>query len=266
MKAASGPTYTRAVGTAAFFDLDRTLLRRSSALALAGSFRERGLIGRSQLAKAAAWQLLFVARGASAEAVRKGSEDGMMVLRGFRVSELQALVAEAMEPVLKPLVYRDPLELVRQHRARGEPVYIVSATLQEIVAELARELGFDGALGSTCEIVDGVYTGKVLRPCHGAGKAAAVRELAEREGIDLGGSTAYSDSHTDLPFLEVVGHPVAVNPDKELRRTAEGRGWPIERFAELAFPGVRRLRRALMGIPLALGAGAAVWAVRRRAA
>ncbi|MDQ3161221.1 MAG: haloacid dehalogenase-like hydrolase, partial [Actinomycetota bacterium] len=137
---------------AAFFDLDRTLLRRSSALALAGSFRERGLIGRGQLAKAAAWQLLFAARGASAETVRKASEDGMMILNGFRVSELQELVADAMEPVLKPLVYRDPLQLVQHHRDRDEPVYIVSATLQEIVDELARELGFDGALGTTCEI------------------------------------------------------------------------------------------------------------------
>jgi HAD superfamily hydrolase (TIGR01490 family) len=223
------------------------------------------LIGRGQLAKAAAWQLLFVARGASAEAVRKGSEDGMMILKGFHVTELQALVSEAMEPVLKPLVYRDPLQLVQQHRDRGEPVYIVSATLQEIVGELARELGFDGALGSTCEIVDGVYTGQVLRPCHGARKAAAVRELAEREGIDLGGSTAYSDSHTDLPFLEVVGNAVAVNPDKELRRIAEERGWPVRWFSELAYGapekwGVRRLQPALLGIPLALGAGAAIWA------
>lgn len=252
---------------AAFFDLDRTLLRRSSALALAGSFRERGLIGRGQLAKAAAWQLLFAARGASAEVVRKASEDGMMILKGFRVDELRSLVADAMEPVLKPLVYSEPLELARRHRERSEPVYIVSATLQEIVEELARELGFDGALGSTCEIVDGVYTGRSLRPCHGESKAAALRELAAREGIDLDRSIAYSDSHTDLPFLEAVGRPVAVNPDRELRRVAEERGWPVLEFSELAYPGAaRNLVPALYGIPLVLGAGAAVWASRRRAA
>lgn len=252
---------------AAFFDLDRTLLRRSSALALAGSFRERGLIGRGQLAKAAAWQLLFAARGASAEAVRRASEDGMLILSGLRVAELQALVAEAMEPVLKPLVYSDPLELVRSHRDRDEPIYIVSATLQEIVDELARELGFDGALGSTCEIVDGTYTGRSLRACHGPGKAAALRELAARQGIDLARSTAYSDSHTDLPFLEAVGHPVAVNPDRELCRLARERGWPVLEFSELAYPAaVRSLKPALYGLPLVLGAGAAVWAARRRAA
>ena len=257
--------------SAAFFDLDRTLLRRSSALALAGSFREHGVIGRSQLAKAAAWQLLFVARGVSAEAVRKASEDGMIILEGFRVDDLRTLVAEAMEPVLKPLVYSDPLALVQSHKERGEPVYIVSATLQEIVEELARELGFDGALGSTCEIENGVYTGVSLRACHGEGKAAAVRQLAAAEGIDLAASTAYSDSHTDLPFLEAVGEAVVVNPDRKLRRIAEERDWPVLEFSELAFAADRRpalvaLRPALVGIPLALGAGAAVWAARRRAA
>lgn len=249
--------------TAAFFDLDRTLLRRSSALALAGSFRERGVIGRGQLAKAAAWQLLFVARGASAETVRRASEDGLMILKGFAVDDLRSLVAEAMEPVLKPLVYRDPLQLVDRHRARGEPVYIVSATLQEIVEELARELGFDGALGSVCEIVDGVYTGRALRPCHGEAKAAAVRELAAREGLDLAGSTAYSDSHGDRAFLEAVGHPVAVNPDRDLRRLAEERGWPVLAFSELAYPAASRgLRPALLGVPFALGLAVAVWARR----
>jgi HAD superfamily hydrolase (TIGR01490 family) len=251
---------------AAFFDLDRTLLRRSSALALAGSFREHGVIGRGQLAKAAAWQLLFAARGAGAETVRKAAEDGLMILKGFRVDELRELVATAMEPVLKPLVYQEPLHLVSTHRERGEPVYIVSATLQEIVEELARELGFDGAIGSTCEIVDGVYTGRSLRGAHGEGKAEAIRELAAAEGLDLAASTAYSDSHTDLPFLEAVGNPVVVNPDRELRRIALERGWPVLQFGELAYPAVRRLHPALIGLPFVVGAGAAVWAARRRAA
>ena len=251
---------------AAFFDLDRTLLRRSSALALAGAFREHGVIGRGQLAKAAAWQLLFAARGAGAETVRKAAEDGLMILKGFAVDDLRSLVAGAMEPVLKPLVYQEPLDLVHRHRERGEPVYIVSATLQEIVEELARELGFDGAIGSICEVEDGVYTGRSLRPAHGEGKAAAIRELARGKEIDLAASTAYSDSHTDLPFLEAVGNPVAVNPDRELRRLALERGWPVLEFGELAYPGARRVSPALLGIPLVLGAGAAVWAARRRAA
>ena len=254
--------YTRFVQAAAFFDLDRTLLRRSSALALAGAFREHGVIGRGQLAKAAAWQLFFAARGASAETVRKAAEDGLMILKGFAVDDLRALVAGAMEPVLKPLVYQEALELARGHQERGEPIYIVSATLQEIVEEIAQELGFDGAIGSTCEIEDGVYTGRSLRAAHGKGKAAAVRELAEEHGYDLTASTAYSDSHTDLPFLEAVGNPVVVNPDRELRGIAEERDWPVREFGELAYPlGRRVVSPALLGIPLVLGAGAAVLGV-----
>jgi HAD superfamily hydrolase (TIGR01490 family) len=246
---------------AAFFDLDRTLLRRSSVLALAGSFRERGVISRRQLAKSAFWQLLFVLRGASAETVRSAAEDGMMLLRGFTVAEMRELVGGAMETVLRPLVYSEPLELLRQHRERGEPVYVVSATLQEIVEHIAEDLGFDGAIGSTCEVVDGVYTGRSLRAVHGEGKAAAVRELAAVDDIDLTASTAYSDSHTDLPFLEAVGEPVAVNPDRALRRIARERGWRVLEFSGRHVPPARRrLHPALLAIPLALGA---VWAVRR---
>jgi HAD superfamily hydrolase (TIGR01490 family) len=215
---------------AAFFDLDRTLLRRSSALALAGPFRRRGLISRRALARAALWQMLFVARGASGEAVRKAAEEGLGVLRGMTPTELQELVADALEPVLRPLVYREPVELAAGHRDRGEPVYIVSAALQEIVDALARDLGFDGAIGTVAEVADGRYTGRTLHARHAAGKAEAVRELAEREGLDLSVSTAYSDSHTDLPFLEAVGNPVAVNPDRKLRRIAAERGWPVLRF------------------------------------
>ncbi|HEX3807509.1 MAG TPA: HAD family hydrolase [Gaiellaceae bacterium] len=216
---------------AAFFDLDRTVIRRSSVLALAPSFRRYGVISRRDLARSAFWQLLFVLRGASAERVRYASEEGMTVLKGFRVDELQRLVGEAMEPVLRPLVYDEPLRLVQQHRERGERVYIVSATLQEIVEHIADDLGFDGAIGSTCEIVDGVYTGRSLRAAHGEGKARAVRELADADGLDLAASTAYSDSYSDVPFLEAVGHPVAANPDRKLRRIAAERNWPVVHFA-----------------------------------
>jgi HAD superfamily hydrolase (TIGR01490 family) len=228
------------VAAAAFFDLDRTLLRRSSALALAGSFRDRGLISRRQLLHAAAWQLLFVARGASHEAVRSAAEDGLRLLAGYPVDDLRELVADAMEPVLRPLVYAEPLRLVKQHRERGERVYVVSATLQEIVEAIAGDLGFDGALGTVCEVRDGRYTGRAVRALHAEAKAECLREVAGREGLDLAACTAYSDSHTDLPFLEAVGHSVAVNPDRELRRIAADRGWPILEFSRRAYPHARR--------------------------
>jgi HAD superfamily hydrolase (TIGR01490 family) len=219
---------------AAFFDLDRTLIRRSSVLALAPSFRARGLISRLDVLKSVFWQILFVLRGASARRVRAAAEEGMTILEGFTVEDMQHLVGDAMEPVLRPLVYAEPLRLVQQHRERGEKVYVVSATLQEIVEHIADDLGFDGAIGSTCEIVGGVYTGKTLRAAHGEGKARALRELAAAEGLDLTASTAYSDSYSDVPFLEAVGHPVAVNPDRKLRRVARLRGWPTIAFSRRA--------------------------------
>ena len=159
-----------------------------------------------------------------------------MLLRGLRVDELREIVAGAMTPVLKPLVYAEPLGLATAHRERGEPAYIVSAALQEVVDALALEIGFDGALGTVCEVEDGVYTGRPVRSLHGAAKADAVRELAAVRGFDLAASTAYSDSHTDLPFLEAVGSPVAVNTDRALRRIARERGWQVARFSARAFP------------------------------
>ena len=219
---------------AAFFDLDRTILRRSSTLALAPAFRRHGVITRRDVGKAAFWQLLFVVRGASKERVRSASEDGLMLLRGFSPEQMRVLVAEELEPVLKPLVYGEPLRLVAEHRARGEASYIVSAALQEVVEAIATDFGFDGALGTVCEVDGGVYTGRGLRSLHGENKAVAIRELAHDEGLDLAASTAYSDSHTDLPFLEAVGNPVAVNPDRALRRVAAARDWPVLRFSERA--------------------------------
>jgi HAD superfamily hydrolase (TIGR01490 family) len=215
---------------AAFFDLDRTLLRRSSALALAPAFRRQGLISRRQLARAALWQLQFMLRGASAEAVRRAAEDGLHVLRGYTPEQMESLVAGELEHVLRPLVYAESLDLVDLHKGRGEPVYIVSATLQEIVQAIADDLGFDGALGTVCEVVDGAYTGRSIRPLHAENKARCIAELQH----DLAASTAYSDSHTDLPFLEAVGHPVAVNPDRRLRRIASERGWPTIDFGRRA--------------------------------
>ena len=192
------------------------------------------MITRAQVAKAAFWQLLFIARGTSKERVRAASEEGLMLLRGFSPEQMRELVGEALEPVLRPLVYDEPLRLVERHRERGEPSYIVSAALQEVVEAIAVDLGFDGALGTVCEVENGVYTGRGVRSLHGEHKALAVRELADERGYDLAESTAYSDSHTDLPFLEAVGHPIAVNPDRALRRVATERDWPVLRFGARA--------------------------------
>jgi HAD superfamily hydrolase (TIGR01490 family) len=219
-------------GAAAFFDLDRTLLSRSSSLALAGPFRQRGLILRRQLLKAMVAQAFFVRFGAGSARVGQTADSAMSVLKGLRVSEMREITEEAWEPVLRRHVYREAVDLASSHADRGEPVYIVSAALEEVVETIARKLGFTGALASRAEVNDGVYTGRLERRLYGATKAEALEELARANGLDLAASTAYSDSHTDLPFLEAVGHPVAVNPDRGLSRVATARGWPVRRFRE----------------------------------
>jgi HAD superfamily hydrolase (TIGR01490 family) len=221
---------------AAFFDLDRTLISKSSSLALAPPFRKRGLIGRRQLAKAAVAQLLFMRFGAGQARVGQTADSAMSVLRGVPVEVVRDIAAEAWEPVLKPLVYREALDLAEGHETRGERVYIASAALHEVVQEIADRLGFAGAIASRAEVEDGVYTGSLERRLYGRVKADAVRDLASAEGIELDASTAYSDSHSDVPFLEAVGRAVAANPDRELLRLATARGWAIERFHEPAYP------------------------------
>lgn len=221
---------------AAFFDLDRTLLSRSSSLALAGTFHDRGLIGRRQLLKARVAQLLFVRFGAGHARVGQTAERAMEVLKGVPVETLREMIAGALDSVLKPLVYQEALDLAASHRDRGQATFIVSGALQEVVDGLAQELGFDGAIGSRAEVVDGIYTGRLERRLFGSAKVDALEELGEAEGLELAHSTAYSDSHTDLAFLEAVGHPVAVNPDRELRAIARARGWPVHDFRERAFP------------------------------
>lgn len=215
---------------AAFFDLDRTLVSRSSSLALAESFHRRGLIGRRQLLRARLAQRLFVRFGAGHGRSGQTADAAMSVLEGLPVETLREIVEEAWEPVLRPLVYREALERVVEHTARDEPVYVVSGALQEVVDVLARELRLAGALGSCAEVRDGAYTGRLERRLLGQGKAEALAELAAEHDLDLAASTAYSDSCSDLPFLEAVGGPVAVNPDRELRRIALERGWPIRTF------------------------------------
>jgi HAD superfamily hydrolase (TIGR01490 family) len=218
------------VSGAAFFDLDRTLLSRSSSLALAGTFRKRGLIGRPQLAKAALAQLVFARFGAGQARVGRTANSAMTILQGLSVEVMHEIVEEAWEPVLRPLVYREAVDLAAEHTGRGEPVFIVSAALYEVVETIAQKLGLAGALASRAEVDDGVYTGRLERRLYGPEKATALVELTTAEGLELASSTAYSDSHSDLPFLEAVGHPVVVNPDRALARVARARDWPVRRF------------------------------------
>lgn len=221
---------------AAFFDLDRTLISRSSSLSLAPAFHARGLLQRRDRVKAGLAQLIFVRYGAGMSRVGQTADTAMAFLRGVPVDTMREIVAEAVDTAFRPHVYADALTLVERHRDDGERAFVVSAALQEVVDVLVADLGFDGGLGSTAEVEDGAYTGRLVRRLDGPEKAKAVTALAEHDGIDLGASTAYSDSASDVPFLELVGRPVAVNPDRALRRVADERGWRVLRFRTKAFP------------------------------
>ncbi|HKG65948.1 MAG TPA: HAD-IB family hydrolase, partial [Solirubrobacteraceae bacterium] len=174
-----------------------------------------------------------------------------------RVRDLQRLSGPVLAGVL-PRLYPRMLELAYEHQDAGRPILICTAAAQEMAELLAIVLTFDGAVGSVAEVIDGVYTGREGGPFnYREGKAQAIRELAEREGIDLAASYAYSDSESDLPMLRTVGHPVAVNPDKELARVAREEGWEIMRFERLG----RKLRIAAAAT--AVGAAAAVTVASR---
>jgi HAD superfamily hydrolase (TIGR01490 family) len=221
---------------AAFFDLDRTLISRSSSLSLAPAFHRRGLLGRRDRTKAVLAQLVFMRYGAGTSRVGQTAESAMAFLKGVPVETMREIVGDSMDTAFKPHVYRDALDLVARHRERGEKSFVVSAALQEIVDALVAELGLDGGRGSTAEVENGVYTGRLVRRLDGPAKVEVLGELASSEGIELEESTAYSDSAADVPFLEAVGHAVAVNPDRRLRGIAAERGWRVLRFTDKAFP------------------------------
>jgi HAD superfamily hydrolase (TIGR01490 family) len=225
---------------AAFFDLDRTLMAGSSAFQFGRVAYRHGLVSRRRLA-ADAWEnLRFRMHGSTDERTDAMRERVAELLDGIRVRDLQRLAPDVLAGVL-PRLYPRMLEIAYGHQDAGRPIFICTAAAQEMAELMAVVLTFDGAVGSVSEVVDGNYTGRPGGPfIYRDGKAAAIRELAARESIDLAASWAYSDSESDLPMLRLVGHPVAVNPDAALLRVAREEGWEVMRFERLG----RRLRVA----------------------
>jgi HAD superfamily hydrolase (TIGR01490 family) len=247
---------------AAFFDLDRTLIAGSSAFQFGRAAYKAGLVTRRQLATDAWENVLFRLRGstdAGTDALRDRVGE---MLQGVRVRDLQRLAPDVLAGVL-PRVYPQMLQLAYEHQDAGRPIFICTAASQEMAELMAIVLTFDGAVGSVSEVVDGHYTGRAGGPfTYREGKAQAIRELADREGIDLDASWAYTDSESDLPMLRLVGHPVAVNPDTELGRIARAEGWEVLRFERLG----RRLRVAgAATVAAALGGLGSVVLSRRSA-
>ena len=218
---------------AAFFDLDRTLMAGSSAFQFGRAAYKAGLVNRRALARDAWENVLFRLRGSTDAGTDKLRERIGQLLEGVRVRDLQRLAPDVLAGVL-PRLYPRMLAIAYEHQDAGRPIFICTAASQEMAELMAIVLTFDGAVGSVSEVVDGQYTGRPGGPfTYREGKAQAIRELAEREGIDLAESYAYSDSESDLPMLRAVGHPVAVNPDGPLARVARDEGWDVLRFDRL---------------------------------
>lgn len=215
---------------AAFFDLDKTIIARSGPLALGRSFFREGMITRSLMIKSLYTQLMFHLMGADEDKMERMRIEAARLTEGWEVAKIRRIVTEVLEEVISPLIYAEALELIHDHRAAGRLVCIVSSSPTEIVEPLARMLNIHRYIATRPKVVDGRYTGELDFYAYGPHKVAAITRLAQELGIDLQGSYAYSDSATDMPMLELVGNPVAVNPDKELRRLAEKQGWRIETF------------------------------------
>jgi HAD superfamily hydrolase (TIGR01490 family) len=255
---------------AAFFDLDKTVIAKSSTLAFGRPFFQGGLINRRAVLKGAYAQFVFSLAGADADQMERLRNQITAMTTGWDTAVVADIVRETLHETVEPLVYAEAADLIEGHRAAGREIVIVSSSGAEVVGPIGEMLGVDRVVATRMVTSAGRYTGEIDFYAYGENKAAAIREVAAELRCDLADCWAYSDSITDLPMLEVVGHPTAVNPDRALRRVAAERGWPVLTFSRpVALRSRFSAARAPMVTGAAMGVGAAVaglaWYARRRA-
>jgi HAD superfamily hydrolase (TIGR01490 family) len=219
---------------AAFFDLDKTLMAGSSGMEFARVARRRGLISRTQIFRWGRDHFRYRLRGATDEQTNEVLKMARDTLSNVSAREIERMWPEVLAGIL-PRVYPSMLAEIQEHQDAGRRTFIVSAAGHDMVETLAGVLGMDGGVGTRYVVnEEGVYTGRLDgRFVYGPGKVEAMKELADHHGLDLQASWAYSDSASDLPMLEAVGHAVAVNPDSTLARVARQEGWQVMRFDRL---------------------------------
>ncbi|HYN75787.1 MAG TPA: HAD family hydrolase [Candidatus Limnocylindria bacterium] len=258
--------------SAAFFDLDKTIIAKSSTLAFSRPFSRAGLINRRAVLRSAFAQFVYGMNGADHDQLERMREYLSALCTGWDVEQVRGVVAETLHDLIDPLIYAEAAALIEEHHAAGRDVVIVSSSGAEIVEPIGALLGADRVIATRMVVEDGLYTGEIAFYAYGPHKAEAMRDLAATVGYDLEACFAYSDSATDAPMLETVGHPFAVNPDKALRDEALERGWPVLVFAtpvglQRRFPRMGELppKRTATAVALAGAATAGlVWYVRRR--
>ena len=214
---------------AALFDLDKTLLDASSGQLYARYLYRHGQMGRRELATAAWWVVLsnlglLDMKGAIPRLLASAAGDDEQ--------EMRAQCDRWFAADVVPHITEPGRQRVAHHEAQGHVVAIVSASTQYVVRPMAAYLGIPGQYVCThLQSENGRLTGKVEPPvCYGQGKVVWAERFAAEHDVDLSASYFYTDSISDLPLLERVGHPVVVNPDLRLRRLARKRGWPLEMF------------------------------------
>ena len=265
------PPPERPVRTAAFFDLDKTVIAKSSTLAFSKPFFSQGLMNRRTVLKSAYAQFLFTMSGADHDQMDRMRAHITTMCAGWDVEQVKSVVGETLHDIVDPLVFAEAADLISDHKLCGRDVVVVSASGEEIVGPIARALGATHAMATRMVVEDGRYTGDIAFYCYGEGKAEAIRALAAREGYALEHCYAYSDSITDLPMLTTVGHPTVVNPDRALRKEAAARDWPVRSFSKpvslrdrLPAPsGAAVATTAAVGVS-ALAAGALTYTLLRR--
>jgi HAD superfamily hydrolase (TIGR01490 family) len=257
--------------SAAFFDLDKTVIAKSSALAFGRPFYRDGLISRRDVVKSGYAQLMFRLGGTDEQTMARTRDYLAALTKGWKVEQVRQIVAEALDELINPYVYAEAATLIGEHRAAGRDVVLVSASGDEIVRPIATLLGVTDVIATRMRIVDGRYSGEVEFYAAGESKAEGVRALAAERGYDLAECYAYSDSSSDLPLLGVVGHPTAVNPSRTLRRVAAENTWPILEFRHPVPLGQRWRERpavpitaAALGVGVGLAIGILAWARHRR--
>jgi HAD superfamily hydrolase (TIGR01490 family) len=243
---------------AAFFDLDKTIIAKSSALAFSKPFYAGGLLNRRSVLRRTYAQFVFLLGGADHDQMEKMRDFLSQMVTGWHVDTVREIVADTLHNIVDPLVYDEAVSLIEEHHLAGRDVIIVSASGAEMVEPIGELLGVDAVIASRLSIADGRYTGGIDFYAYAENKAAAIGELADRRGYDLARSYAYSDSITDVHMLQAVGHPHAVNPDKELRKVARERGWPVLVFSRPVALGTRMRFGGNRATLAALAAGTAV--------
>jgi HAD superfamily hydrolase (TIGR01490 family) len=251
--------------SAAFFDVDNTIMQGASIFHLAKGLHRRKFFTTREILGAAWKQAYFRIVGVEdPEHVAEARASALEFIKGHRVEELQALGEEIFEEAMAHRIWPGTRALAQLHLDQGQRVWLVTAAPIEIATIIARRLGLTGALGTVSEHVDGVYTGRLVGELlHGPAKGEAVRALADREGLDLSRCSAYSDSFNDLPMLSMVGDPCVINPDSRLRDHAKANGWRIRDYRT----GRKAARAGLMAASVAgavSGSVAAGLAIRRK--